>query len=184
MARYNKLKIIIDVGEAKTGGDLGANLSPYLYSSNMLDFCKKFNEFSLAEYEVGVSLMVHFFCDVQQKMYTFNIRGIPCFDLIRSFVGQEFFFSILDFISLVNFVMREKSLNFWGAVREVLLKFLVYLGDFVDIIMSSSFKELICYLYYKNIYLELMDDFFFDTPFAFFFDLLSFEKRLLLGLYG
>lgn len=76
LIRFNNLKIILSVLEAKPGGILGAMLSPYLFSTNMNDFCKKFN-IQIAIYETTVYVTVFFFCDISEKLYTFFIKGIP-----------------------------------------------------------------------------------------------------------
>ncbi len=73
MVRYNNLKILLNAGEAKPGGILGATLSPYLFSANMSDFCKKFNE-NTKDYLEGFPLAVLIKCDIVEKTYSFFIK--------------------------------------------------------------------------------------------------------------
>lgn len=73
LVRYNNLKIIIASADAKPGGNIGAMLSPYLFSNNMNDFCKRFNE-STMDYTPGIWLTVEIYCDIIDKLYTFKIK--------------------------------------------------------------------------------------------------------------
>ena len=79
IVRFNSLKILVLAGEAKPGGNIGAMLSPYLFSLNMNDFCKKFNE-QTRDYALGVWLPVSLYCDVIEKTYSFVIKK-PSFPL-------------------------------------------------------------------------------------------------------
>ena len=76
LVRFNNLKIILNIFEAKPGGNLSAMLSPYLFSNNMNDFCKKFID-QMKIYNELVYVTVYFFCDISEKFYTFFIKGIP-----------------------------------------------------------------------------------------------------------
>jgi ribosomal protein L11 len=73
--RFNNLKIFILVNEAKPGGLIGSMLSPYLYSVNMNDFCKKFNELT-KDYLAGIWLCVNIFSDVLDRSYYFLIKNL------------------------------------------------------------------------------------------------------------
>jgi hypothetical protein len=127
MVRYNSLKIFIAAGEAKPGGNIGAMLSPYLFSSNMIDFCKKFNE-ATRDYESGVLLCVKIFCDVVDKTYTFFIM-LPSVSLVymnffRTFVGKKriLFVSLFDLARYCSFVfglsLYSSSKIMFGVIRS------------------------------------------------------------------
>ena len=75
LIRYNSLKIYILAGDAKPGGLIGAMLSPYLYSNNMFEFCKKFNELT-KDFDSSVWISVNLFTDIVEKFYTFYIKVI------------------------------------------------------------------------------------------------------------
>ncbi len=87
MVRYNKLKIFILASEAKPGGTIGAMLSPYLFSANMSDFCKKFNDLS-KDYVSGVFLPVKIFCDSVNKTYTFFMKK-PSLPLLLNYIFNK-----------------------------------------------------------------------------------------------
>jgi len=115
LIRFNNLKIILSVLEAKPGGILGAMLSPYLFSTNMNDFCKRFNN-QTQNYESTVYLTVIFFCDISEKLYTFFIKGIPLsvFYVYRFLTHKRLSVNFLYDLS-VYLVQREKINIYFSA---------------------------------------------------------------------
>lgn len=117
LVRYNRLKIIIRAGEAKPGGTIGATLSPYLFSANMTDFCKKFNEVTQI-YEVGFPLYVEIFCDVVEKTYSFIVKRPSLTFFIRK-IRVDFklkgHFSLLNLYDLIIFFSKNFYINQYSA---------------------------------------------------------------------
>ena len=125
--RFNNLKIILSVLEAKPGGILGAMLSPYLFSTNMNDFCKKFN-LQIANYDVTVYVTVIFFCDISEKLYTFFIKGIP--------LSVFYVYQFLNYKKLIiNFFY---DLCLYVAIRE---KIKLYFAACLIFSILRSFKK-------------------------------------------
>lgn len=117
LVRYNRLKIIIGACEAKPGGSIGATLSPYLFSANMIDFCKKFNE-ATQLYEAGFPLYVEIFCDVVEKTYSFFIKKPSLTYFIRKLkmdLRTTQSFSLLSFYDLVIFFSSHFHISRYSA---------------------------------------------------------------------
>ena len=114
MLRFNTLKIYILAGEAKPGGNIGAMLSPYLFSTNMSDFCKKFNEQS-KDYLSGVWLPVTLYCDVLEKVYTFNIKYASVTMFLITFFLTEKKISILFLYDLVYYYTLFYKLSYYNS---------------------------------------------------------------------
>ena len=117
LVRYNNLRIIIGAGEAKPGGSIGATLSPYLFSANMTEFCKKFNEFTQL-YEVGFPLHVEIFCDVVEKTYSFLVKKPSLTFFIRKMkmdLRIKKFFSLVNLYDLVVFFSSNFRINVYSA---------------------------------------------------------------------
>lgn len=112
LIRFHNLKIILSVLDAKPGGILGAMLSPYLFSANMNDFCKRFNE-QVKGYEGTVYLTVLFSCDVSEKLYTFFIKGIPIsvFYIFQFLKSRKL--SIIFLYDLTLYIAMREKLNFF-----------------------------------------------------------------------
>jgi hypothetical protein len=124
MVRYNKLKIFILAGEAKPGGTIGAMLSPYLFSANMSDFCKKFNDLS-KDYSSGVYLPVKIYCDTLSKTYSFFLKGPSLPLLLNYFFSNKVSLTVLEFYDLVlychnvyGFDMVLSSFIMLGVLRS------------------------------------------------------------------
>lgn len=96
MVLYNSLKIFINATEAKPGGNIGAMLSPYLFSTNMSDFCKKFNDQS-KDYLNFVILPVKLYTNSIDKTYTFFIKNLS----ITLFL--IYYFSLNNKLNLIFF---------------------------------------------------------------------------------
>lgn len=117
LVRYNRLKIIIGACEAKPGGSIGATLSPYLFSANMTDFCKKFNE-ATQLYEVGFPLCVEIFCDVVEKNYSFLIKKPSLTYFIRKLrmdLRATQLFSFLNLYDLAMFFSNHFKISRYSA---------------------------------------------------------------------
>lgn len=125
LVRYNRLKIVIGAGEAKPGGTIGATLSPYLFSANMTEFCKKFNE-STQFYDIGFPLHVEIFCDVVEKTYSFIVKKPPLAFFIRKMKLDLQFkkvFSITGLYDLVIFFSNNFDINRYSAALFLLRVF-------------------------------------------------------------
>lgn len=119
MVRFNYLKIVLEVHEAKPGGILGAMISPYLFSNNMNDFCKKFND-QTKIYEKNVFVTVKLYCDISEKIYTFFIVGIP--------ISFFFFFKFsksrkIDILFLYDLMCYLKKIYLVSSYRAACLVF-------------------------------------------------------------
>ena len=125
--RFNSLKIFINATEAKPGGNIGAMLSPYLFSTNMSDFCKKFNEQS-KELNNFVILPVYLYVDILDKSYTFLIKP---FSVVLFFV---YFFSNEKKIKLNN--LYDLVLFY-----SVLYKISVFNSALIILSSLKSFKK-------------------------------------------
>ena len=88
MIRFNRLKILIPSCEAKPGGQIGAMLSPYLFSVNMSEFIKKFNEITSNEFLVGIIMPVIVFCDIIEKSYSFFIK-LPYMGFFFTYIRKK-----------------------------------------------------------------------------------------------
>lgn len=123
MVRYNNLKIFINVGEAKPGGNIGAMLSPYLFSTNMLDFCKKFNDMT-QEYNNGVPLNVKVFCDTVDKTYSFFIK-LPNITLVYYYFSKDSFLNnskklnILNLFDLIKYASFVYGLSLYISAKII-----------------------------------------------------------------
>ncbi len=117
LIRYNNLKIIINAQEAKVGGVLSASLAPYLYSANMLDFCKRFNE-DTTIYTVGFPLIVNIKCDVVEKKYTYIIK-VPGIFVFIKYYFKKFFtgFSIIHFYDFIVFLSELYNKDLYNVSR-------------------------------------------------------------------
>lgn len=138
MVRYNNLKIFINATDAKLGGNIGAMLSPYLFSNNLIEFCKQFNDLT-AIFNSTVCLNVKIYVDINEKIYSFFVN-LPSVVLIFNF-----FFSIkkklkindlYDILRYVSFVYNLSLLN----------------AFFISLGIIKSFKK-------KRIFLDLEDIF-------------------------
>jgi len=114
LIRFNNLKIILSVIEAKPGGILGAMLSPYLFSTNMNNFCKRFNE-QVKNYDEMVYLMVTFFCDISEKTYNYIIKGIPLsvFYIYQFSLKRKL--NIIFLYDLSKYIVNREKVNIYIA---------------------------------------------------------------------
>jgi hypothetical protein len=140
LVRYNRLKIIIGAGEAKPGGTIGATLSPYLFSANMTEFCKKFNEMTQI-YEVGFPLFVEIFCDVVEKTYSFFVKKPSLIFFIRKMKMDFQLKGIFSWVSLYDLIIFFNK-NFYINQYSASL-FLLRILKHKDIVNNTtSFLEL------------------------------------------
>lgn len=147
MIRYNNLKIFINSGEAKPGGTIGAMLSPYLFSTNMLDFCKKFNDMSNI-YNNGLPLSVKLYTDIMDKTYTFFI-SLPNINVIyynfarNAFLNNKKRLFILNIYDLLKYSSFVYNLNLFKASK-------ILFG------IIKSFRKRRVFLDFKDIFLLLL----------------------------
>lgn len=117
MVRFNKLKLYLLAGEAKPGGVIGAMLSPYLFSNNMSDFCKRFND-QTKEYNSGIWLPVSVSCDVLNKTYTFIVKPLS----ISLFLLSSFLNHVrLDLVFLYDIVCFYSDVYKMDLYRSALI---------------------------------------------------------------
>lgn len=100
MARIQHLKIYIQATQAKPGGNIGAMLSPYLFSNNLSDFCKRFNEQS-KDYLIDVWLPVVVCSDIIEKVYTFKVKYASAAMFFLNFFETSKQISVLNIYDLV-----------------------------------------------------------------------------------
>jgi hypothetical protein len=144
MVRFNMLKIYILAGEAKPGGMIGAMLSPYLFSLNMTDFCKKFNELT-KDYNNTVWLGVHIFTDIIEKVYLFEIKGFS-FSMFFTFYFENNFLENrnLDIIFLYDLTLFHNSIY----------KFNIYLSALYIYCILKTFKKYFFFFNFSDIFLS------------------------------
>lgn len=114
MIRFQQLKIYIQATQAKPGGNIGAMLSPYLFSNNLSDFCKRFNEQS-KDYLADVWLPVCLYCDVVEKVYTFNIKYVSFTMFLINYYNNNKKLSILFLYDLVNYYISLYKISLFNA---------------------------------------------------------------------
>lgn len=102
MARIQHLKIYIQATQAKPGGNIGAMLSPYLFSNNLSDFCKRFNEQS-KDYLTDIWLPVIVCSDVIEKVYTFKVKYASAAMFFLNFFENSKKISVLNLYDLVKY---------------------------------------------------------------------------------
>lgn len=121
--RYNDLKIYINATDAKPGGNIGAMLSPYLMSTNLLNFCKKFNECT-KDFQNNIPLNVKINVDIIDKSYTFFIN-LPNIILLYFFFSKNAFLktkkilSILKIYDLVLYASYYYNLNLFKSSKII-----------------------------------------------------------------
>lgn len=101
LIRYNNLKIDLFAMDAKPGGLIGAMLSPYLFSTNMNDFCKKFNDQS-KDYDNEILLSIVLWTDIIDKTYTFKLKILS---LGRFFIYFLFMYRIIKVYNLYDLIL-------------------------------------------------------------------------------
>lgn len=145
MIRFNKLKIFINATEAKPGGNIGAMLSPYLYSTNMSDFCKRFNE-QTKDYNSTIICPVVLFCDISDRSYTFYIKVLAISMFINYFFSLSRQLSILNIYDLVCFFADKYNI---AKYRSALIIFAMFRGfkrkkrlffDLFDVVYRKLFE--------------------------------------------
>lgn len=119
MIRYNRLKIYVLATEAKPGGNIGAMLSPYLFSTNMGDFCKKFNEIT-KDYLNTVWLPVFLYTDIVEKQYSFFIKPISISMFILDYYEVNRKISIGFLYDLVLYCSKTLSMNVYKMSLVIL----------------------------------------------------------------
>lgn len=129
MVRFNSLKIFINANEAKPGGNIGAMLSPYLFSSNMMDFCKRFNEQS-KDYLNIINIPVFLYTNSIDKTYTFIIKNLSISLFIIFYLALNIKIEILFLFDLVLFYSKiykislfQSSLIIFSSLRSFKKKF-------------------------------------------------------------
>lgn|SRR5689334_13567778 len=130
--RFNNLKIFILANEAKPGGLIGSMLSPYLYSVNMNDFCKKFNELT-KDYLAGIWLCVNIFSDVLDRSYYFLIKNLSVNLLINGIFDN---YGKLYLIILYDVILFFKNLYKIEVYRSCLILF-SFLNNFNSFIFNK-----------------------------------------------
>lgn len=145
MIRYNNLKIFINAGDAKPGGNIGAMLSPYLMSTNMLNFCKKFNELT-QEFNSEILLNVKISVDSLEKSYTFFIN-LPNITLIYFYFSKFSFFNTKRVLSI---------LKIYDLGRYVSFCYNLHLVKSCKLVLSiiKSFRKRRVYLNFDNLFIQ------------------------------
>src|SRR5690606_13204255 len=92
----------IQANQAKPGGNIGAMLSPYLFSNNLSDFCKRFNEQS-KDYLIDIWLPVVVCSDMVEKVYTFKVKYTSVAMFILSFFESSKQITVLNIYDLVRY---------------------------------------------------------------------------------
>jgi hypothetical protein len=83
-------------------------LSPYLFSTNMNDFCKRFNEQSKDYLDVYLSVILY--CDIIDKTYTFIIKPLS----ITMFIS--YLFNLNNKLILLNIYDMIKFFNYFYKI--------------------------------------------------------------------
>lgn len=129
MVKYNSLKIFINATEAKPGGNIGAMLSPYLFSTNMADFCKRFNEQSKIFLNT-VLLPVKIYTNSVDKTYTFLIKNLSIslflifwFSLFKKLSLTFCFDLVLFYSKLYHLSLFKSSLIVFSILKTFKKKF-------------------------------------------------------------
>lgn len=148
LIRYNALKIELIAMDAKPGGLIGAMLSPYLFSVNMSDFCKKFNDQS-KDYETNIYLSVNLWCDINERTYTFKIKilMIARFLLYFLFINKKL--TIINFYDLILYYNKIYKLSLYSITLMILsilhainyYKFKIKLSSFFYIKLKKFLKK-------------------------------------------
>jgi hypothetical protein len=119
MVIFNTLKIYINANEAKPGGLIGAMLSPYLFSINMNDFCKKFNE-QTKDYLIDVCLAVKLYCNVKEKTYTFIIKNLDISFFIIYYLSFFRKFTVIFLFDVIKYYSLKYTLSLYRSARIIL----------------------------------------------------------------
>lgn len=145
MIRNNKLKIYVTANEAKPGGNIGAMLSPYLFSSNMTDFCKKFNDLT-KDYLTNVWIPVVLYTDVVEKLYTFFLKPIAISMFILDFFLENNVISIVFLYDLMKYLKIIYILTNYKMVVLILSILNGFFSRFQRIQIFESLKEKVNYV--------------------------------------
>jgi len=119
LVRVNNLKIELLAADAKPGGIIGAMLSPYLFSANMNDFCKKFNE-QTKDYESDIFLTVEIWAETVEKIYTFKIKILSVGRFILYFLVMFKRFTIFNFYDLILYYTKIYMMSFYKLTILIL----------------------------------------------------------------
>lgn len=114
MVRFNTLKIFINANEAKPGGNIGAMLSPYLFSVNMTDFCKRFNEQS-KDFVNAVYIPVYLYTDNVDKTYTFFLKNLAIGMFLIYYLTSNNKISLLFLYDLVIYYANLYKLSLYRS---------------------------------------------------------------------
>lgn len=145
MVKYNTLKIFITATEAKPGGNIGAMLSPYLFSTNMADFCKRFNDQTKTILNT-VLLPVKIYTNSIDKTYTFIIKNfsislffIFCFSLSKK-LSINFCFDLALFYSKVyQLNLFKSSLIIFSILKTFKKKFsIIKISDSLSLKLKKN----------------------------------------------
>lgn len=139
--RYNNLKIILGAEEAKVGGNVGAMSSPYLFSTNLIDFCKRFNELT-KDYLLGLPLTAKIYCDLSEKVYILQIKQPSIAMLIRFFfnTSKRRKIEIIKLYDLCLFFSVIYTVSIYKSVLIVFSIFRAMRRKVVSILLLSSSK--------------------------------------------
>lgn len=138
LIRFNNLKIILSVLDGKPGGILGAMLSPYLFSTNMNNFCKRFNE-QVKIYDESIYSTVNFFCDVSEKTYNYILKGIPLssFYIYQLSLNKKFKINFLYDLSL--YVLNREKINSYLSAYVIYSILRTFKKHKISIILYKKF---------------------------------------------
>ena len=140
MVRYNNLKIFINANEAKLGGNIGAMLSPYLFSNNLLEFCKQFNEMTNL-FNSNIILNVKIYVDIIEKIYSYFVN-LPSVVLIFNF-----FLKLNKKLSILNLYDVLKYISYIYNIS-------IFKSFFIGLGILKSFVKKRVYLDFKNVFLK------------------------------
>jgi len=143
MIRFNILKIFINANEAKPGGNIGAMLSPYLFSTNMSDFCKRFND-QTKDFNINIIFPVKIYTDTIAKTYIFFLKPLYISMFFLFFFSFEKKISIIFLYDLILFCSQLYNLPLFSCA-------LIIFSVLKTLKKKKSLFNLASFLLYKNI---------------------------------
>jgi len=117
--RFNNLKIELLAMDAKPGGLIGAMLSPYLFSTNLNDFCKRFNE-QTKDFDIDIWLTVTLWCDVPGRVYTFKIKILSVARFIVYFLTIAKRIKVYSLYDLILYYRDIYKMEFYNLTILIL----------------------------------------------------------------
>lgn len=141
LIRINNLKIELLAMDAKPGGIIGAMLSPYLFSTNMNDFCKKFND-QTKDYETDIFLTVEIWAETVEKLYTFKIKVLS--------LGRFILYFLITFKRLTIFNLYDLILYYKNIYKISNYKLTILILSILRAIKRKKFKiKIVPYIFKK-----------------------------------